>query len=83
MKKCPYCTPQENNMGNFPEAALFCDSIRIGKMEIDCCTPFISLTHNGAYLALNLFDEDHHIRINYCPVCGRNLNEYIKELEVL
>lgn len=81
MKKCPYCTPEDGDIGNFPEKALLDKPIYIGKMYIDNYEPFISLTHKGAFLGCVLFEEDHHKKINYCPMCGKDLNKYIKELE--
>jgi hypothetical protein len=77
-KECPYCTPAEE-FGDAPKQPLLNGKIRIGK-KTEYIEPLIFLSEKGAILEAWLFEEAHSKKINFCPICGRDLNKYIKDL---
>ena len=82
-KKCPYCTPDGplGQFGNGPIKNLFDVPIKINGQIVEWVTPYIWLEENRAVLDVTLFDKLTTTKINYCPMCGRDLNKYIKELK--
>lgn len=82
-KMCPYCTPEEGALGNGPEKSIFEAPIKINGQIVEWVTPFIWLEENRAVLDVTLFDKLTRTKINYCPMCGRDLNKYIKEFKGL
>ena len=63
---CPFCAPTVENLPLNNTSANY-SMLEIKIVGKDCFLRVRNLTSDG------LFDGQDMIRINYCPMCGRNL----------